>query len=326
VKAATGGRTRHLGSQTFAVACAIALALPACRVEQPGPVNQPPSIGSTPPAGPPATAGRGGSAGTGGTGGSGGSGGGAGGSPDTGGPPRTPDAAAIPDAPVRGPVGNPSLDDLEDCNAAILPNDGRAGDWYQYLDEFGSTLTPAMFTPEMGGSPVSSRCAVHVRGMIFSDPAMMKYGFAGVGFVFAGTQPFDSSGYDGISFWAKGTGQMRAAVAVPATTDVMFGGTCMTGCGDAYGLNVELTPQWKRYELRWSELSQAGWGTAAIFDERQMTGIDFGFGGSPTFDAWIDDVAYLTPGGQGGDGGAGDTRPSPPPTRDGGRADSPRGN
>ena len=53
-----------------------------------------------------------------------------------------------------------------------------------------------------------------------------------------GTQPFDSSGYEGVSFWA-GTGQMRAAVALPATTDVMFGGTCPTGCSDAFGATVE---------------------------------------------------------------------------------------
>ncbi len=122
-------------------------------------------------------------------------------------PVRTPDAAAIPDAAARGPVGNPSLDDIEDCDGTILPSDGRSGAWYQYLDTFGSTLTPAMFTPEMGGSPVSARCAVHVRGMVFSDPAMMKYGFAGVGFGFSGTQPFDSSGYDGVSFWAKARGR-----------------------------------------------------------------------------------------------------------------------
>ena len=55
-----------------------------------------------------------------------------------------------------------------------------------------------------------------------------------------------------------------------------------------------------------------------------MTGIDFGFGASPTFDAWIDDVAYLTPAGAGGDGGTRDTPPPPPPARDGGRADAPR--
>jgi hypothetical protein len=301
----------------------VALVLPACKPEQPAPINQPPSIGSTPPARPAPSTGASGSGG-GGAGGAEGTGG-SGGSPNpTLPPPRTPDAAVMSDAPARGPVGSPGLDDLEDCNGTILPDDGRSGDWYQYLDEFGSTLMPAMFTPEMGGSPVSPECAVHVRGMIVSDPAMMKYGFAGVGFVFSGNQPFDSSGYDGISFWARGSGQMRAAVALPATTDVMFGGTCMTGCGDAFGVVVELTPEWKRYELLWPELSQAGWGTPATFDERQMTGVDFGFGASPMFDVWIDDVAYITPAGYGGDGGVRDTPPLPPPARDGGRSDRPR--
>ena len=288
--------------------------LAACTATEqpPPPAPAPPTIGSTPPARPvpiPSPAPR--PEGTGGTGGTGG-GAGAGGAPtpaDTAPPMRQPDAGAVVDAPARGPVGNPALDDLEDCDEAIPANDGRSGSWYLYLDELGSTLLPAMWKPEAPGLPGSAKCAVHLRGMTVNNPGMMIYGYAGAGFTYTGTIPFDSSGYDGISFWAKGTGQIRAAVSIPATTDVMFGGTCTTECGDSFGLIVDVTPEWKRYEIRWSEISQSGWGTAATFDERQMTGIDFGFESGWTFDVWIDDVAYLTPAGSGGDGGVRDGGP-----------------
>ena len=149
-------------------------------------------------------------------------------------------------------MGAASLDDLEDCDNAILPNDGRAGSWYQYLDTFGSTLAPAAFKPEAAGSPVSPKCSVHVRGMTVNNAAMNQFGFAGVGFSFPGNMPIDSSAYDGITFFAKGSGQIRVAVTVPATTDAMFGGTCATNCGDSFGFVVDLTADWKRYDVPWT--------------------------------------------------------------------------
>ena len=133
-------------------------------------------------------------------------------------PPKPPDAG-LPDAPVGAPAAA-SLDDLEDCENAILPNDGRSGTWYSYLDTFGSTLTPAMFMPEAGGSPVSPKCAVHVKGMTVNEPAMMGFGYAGVGFGFTGNMSFDASKFAGIRFWAKGTGQIRVAITLPATSEV----------------------------------------------------------------------------------------------------------
>jgi hypothetical protein len=299
-----GGRSQAGCWLMFAVAAASL----ACRAETaaPAPMPRPTQAdsgagragsggggggGGTPGSGPEGTAGSGGASGAGGTGGSA--------TPDA--RPSSPDVAPLPpdagstaDVAARGPVGNPKLDDLEDCEAAILANDGRAGNWYTYLDEFGSTLTPPMIMPEMGGAPGSTRCALHLRGRIMTNAAMMQYGFAGVGFSFAGTTPYDASGYDGITFWTRGTGQIRLGVAVPETTDVMFGGTCATGCGDAFGIVVEATQEWKKVEVRWSELFQAGWGTPATFDNRKMVGLDFGLLG-PTFDVFIDEVAYLPP-------------------------------
>lgn len=209
-------------------------------------------------------------------------------------PAPTPDASPAPGGP-RGPVGNPNLDDLEDCDGAILPNDSRTGSWYRYLDTFGSTLSPAMFKPEAGGSPVSPTCSVHVQGMSINDPAMMKYGYAGIGFSFTDSQPFDASGYDGVSFWAKGTGQIRVAVTIPAITAVMHGGTCTSNCDDSYGFVVGVTEEWKKFEVPWSVLRQAGWGTIAPFEQTKVTGVDFGFGSGSTFDVRIDDVAFFLP-------------------------------
>jgi hypothetical protein len=213
-------------------------------------------------------------------------------------PPPPPVLPPPPDAAPQGPVGPASLDDLEDCDAAILPNDGRAGSWYQYVDTFGSTLAPAAFKPEAAGSPVSPKCAVHVRGMTVNRPDMMQFGYAGVGFSFPGNMPIDSSAYDGITFFAKGSGQIRVAITLPATTEVALGGTCLSNCGDSFGFVVDLTGDWQRFEVPWTALTQDGWGTPATFEQRQMTGIDFGFSSGWVFDAFIDDVGYLLPTGR----------------------------
>jgi hypothetical protein len=292
---------RGLRTQTGCwLTLAMAVAALACRAEtmSPAPMPRPAQADSGAARADSGSGGAAGSAGAPGPEGTGGTGGSA--APDAAPPspdvapppPPTPDAGSTSDVPARGPVGNPKLDDLEDCEAGILPNDGRSGNWYTYLDMFGSTLMPAMIMPEMGGAPGSTRCSLHMRGQIMTDAAMMKYGFAGVGFTFTGTMPFDASGYDGITFWTKGTGQVRLGVSIPDTTDQMFGGTCATGCGDAYGIVVETTPEWRKVEVRWSELFQAGWGTAATFDNRRMVGLDFALLG-PTFDIFIDEVAYL---------------------------------
>jgi hypothetical protein len=246
-----------------------------------------------------AAGGAGGSAGRGGSGGSAGAGGAAG-SGGAGGMPAR-DAGMAMDAP-KGAVGNPLLDDFEDCDNNIAAVDGRASGWFQYVDMIGSTLMPTMFMPAQGGAPGSTKCSLHYAGMTIQDTAAMKYGYAGAGFVLGDT--FNASGYAGISFMAKGTGRVRAAIVTVATTGKDNGGSCDSNCGDNFGIEFSmLSADWKRYDVRWTDAKQGGWGTPATFDPAQMRGFQFEFTSDNKFDVYLDDVKFILPGGGTADGG-----------------------
>jgi hypothetical protein len=253
------------------------------------------------------SAGQGG--GSGGQGGSGGAGGGAGqggrggggvdaGAMDAAMSPPEPDASVVieePDAapPMIGAVGNPLLDDFEDCDGTIAAADGRTGMWYQYVDKIGSTLMPAMFMPEKGGASGSAKCMLKYKGMTVRDEAASKYGFAGAGFVFG--EVLNASGYQGISFWARGTGTVRASVITLATTDMKDGGRCAAACGDHFGFEVKPTADWKKYEIPWDKLAQGGWGAAATFTPFEMRGFQFEFPSGTTFDVSLDRLELIRP-------------------------------
>jgi hypothetical protein len=242
-------------------------------------------------------AGRGGSGGGGAGGGSAGAGGSGGtaGSGGAGGMPAR-DAGVAMDAP-KGAVGNPLLDDFEDCDNNIAAVDGRASGWFQYVDMLGSTLMPMGGTimPAMMGAPGSTKCSLHLSGMTIQDAAAMKYGYAGAGFVFGDT--FNASGYAGISFMAKGTGRVRAAIVTVATTGKDNGGSCESNCGDNFGIEFSmLSADWKRYDVRWTDAKQGGWGTPATFDPAQMRGFQFEFTADNKFDVYLDDVKFILPG------------------------------
>jgi hypothetical protein len=84
-------------------------------------------------------------------------------------------------------------------------------------------------------------------------------------------------------------------------------------CGDAFTRQVSLTPVWKRYEVKWSELHQDGWGHAAAsgrLDARSIYIIGFQIDGpqdkaeAPVdADFWIDDVYLVQPVQDSQDGG-----------------------
>jgi hypothetical protein len=78
------------------------------------------------------------------------------------------------------------------------------------------------------------------------------------------------SGFDGVSFWAKGRGgdRVRFLAVVPATDPTSGFGDCNSAtsvCSDHPGMPLRLTDQWQAYHVAWNELAQVGWGTPAKF-------------------------------------------------------------
>src|SRR5690606_1407376 len=77
---------------------------------------------------------------------------------------------------------------------------------------------------------------------------------------------YDASYYDGITFWARGTGTpARVGFTSPDVIPVEEGGNCepRESCYDNHGIELVLTEDWRQYKFKFESLVQEGWGVAA---------------------------------------------------------------
>jgi hypothetical protein len=238
------------------------------------------------------TGGVGGNAGAGGEGGA--SGASSGGASGSGG---APDAGSDPDL----------IDDLEDGNKTIRAVAGRQGSWYAFNDGRGMQTPPVGGFTAFAGGAESSQYATHTWGQGFSD-----WG-AGIGVDLnnPGEQPqdprrsvYDVASFSGFSFRARGTGAIRFMVITRAVVDAVDQGTCEPQqdrpCFDAHGARIRLAADWTQHRVRFSELSQEGWGVTAGFEAGQVFGVSFQHpegadvaNKAAPFDFWIDDLALF---------------------------------
>ena len=123
--------------------------------------------------------------------------------------------------------------------------------------------------------------------------------------------PVDLSAYQGLVFWAMSSKANRLKVIFENADTDALGGKCgqtdasADQCGDAFSRQVSLTDTWKRYEVKFSELSQDGWGHAAPsgkLDPRTVYLIGFQINGPQSSTAlpvetafWVDDIYLVKP-------------------------------
>ncbi len=185
------------------------------------------------------------------------------------------------------------IDDLEDGDSAILELDGRHGSWYTINDGTGGTQQPApaqTFAPARGGA-LGSDYSAHMTGTDFSSwGAALGVRFDVVG---ANTCAYDASRYQGIAFYARGSGMVTISIITASTVPVASGGTCETGCFDYYAGHVSLSSTWTRYQLAWSDLRQTGWGTPTTFDPGEIMATEWAFGTGVSFEIDVDDLQFF---------------------------------
>lgn len=214
------------------------------------------------------------------------------------------------------------IDDMEDQRQAILAIEGRAGQWFSFNDETGEQqpMPGAALFPmaELDPTRGDSRFGVHTFGCGFS-----VWG-AGVGFELFSTNPYDASRYAGISLWVRSDAQQPSELRVSVTdgntsqygrvcdldcqppdvgpaSDMGLGdGICQkdaSPCYDDFGAWLQLTNDWQRIDLLWSDLSQRGWSNhihPSILSQ-EVYGFRFQTDPDARFDFFIDDVAFLCP-------------------------------
>ncbi|MEM7154458.1 MAG: hypothetical protein AAF799_16545 [Myxococcota bacterium] len=224
------------------------------------------------------------------------------GTDDTGttGEPR-PDLPPYCDSMIPEAGAEPLIDDLELELGQIFPDeaipevDGRVGFWFTYNDESPmgmQTPAPGSFQPtEMGatGTEFSART--------FGD-GFDSWG-AGMAVVlnndFDGNCPYDASSYDGVTFYARGMGQIRFMITTRATTELKAGGTCdpsMGQCADHHGVFIDLVDSWTEYTFTWEELTQLGWGIEAEFNPRRIMEFNWQTVVDEPFDFSVDELAF----------------------------------
>jgi hypothetical protein len=186
------------------------------------------------------------------------------------------------------------LEDFDDGDA-FISGDNRQGKWFTFDDGSAGQQTPtdATWTTVEGGVAGKS---LHVQGGGFTS-----WG-SGVGVNFAWDTStnqacgYDVSGWDGISFWAKGN-VTGFSVALPEldVVPIQDGGRCSADCYGAHQAAVDLDDCWHQYALTFAELQPPSWSAeTGPLNLKEVSGVQFTVytGSAPDnqFEFWLDEV------------------------------------
>lgn len=162
--------------------------------------------------------------------------------------------------------------------------EGALTNWYEYKDSTASATLNALAIVSPGAA--STNKALHLSGSGFQ-------GFgAGAGDMILCT---DTSAFQGITFWAKGTSgtsnDIALQVAIPATQATADGGDCASACFDHPSKKVALTTAWQQYRVLFSDLAQVGFGAPAKYAGIIMA-LNWVSTEGPNVDFQIDEISY----------------------------------
>jgi len=182
----------------------------------------------------------------------------------------------------------PLIDDFEDGDAQLLPNDGRNGSWSISQDGTGTLTTPVPPLPADGGANGTAR-AMHLAGSGFSQRgASLSLELRG------GAAPYDASVHRGIRFWARGTGRLRVLFMQQNLSPGHPCSTCNTAggeCGQLYSTDVFLNEGWSQVVVDWPILVPPMTLNTPFAPDQLMT-IQFEAPAPDPFDVWIDDLSF----------------------------------
>jgi hypothetical protein len=189
-----------------------------------------------------------------------------------------------------------AIDDAEDNDGKVLAVKDRAGYWFTYADDNGSTISPFKKFEMATGGANGSKYSAHMTGKMSTKGDSV---WAGMGFNFGDPKkPYNATAYKGISFQAKigpgSTDKMRVTLA-DANTDP--DGKVCKACYNHFGADVTLTDKWAKYTILFSGMAQqSGWGDPhpPSIDASKVYGVQWAEStAGASFDVWIDDVQFV---------------------------------
>jgi hypothetical protein len=201
----------------------------------------------------------------------------------------------------RGPGGaaceeKARIEDAEDGDDQIAVVEGRGGYIFTFADEKGSTVLPkdSDDVKVAQGGPDGSEYALRMSGKLADAEDV----FAGIGFSFVEPKgPYDASAWKGISFVARTAGGngVHLRVSAPDGNTDPDGKVC-TDCYNDFGVGFEVTEEWTRFVVAFSDLKQeADWGAPrpAAIEPNKLYGLQWQVATrGADYDIWIDDVSF----------------------------------
>jgi hypothetical protein len=186
------------------------------------------------------------------------------------------------------PGSNGLIDDFEDGDNFLLPNDGRVGAWHIGQDGTGTLEQSEPPVPVAGGAN-DSNFALRMSGSGFTNWGANAY-FE----LRAGSSPYDASVHRGIRFWARGSGQLRVILTQQNLAPSHSCSTCAEEsgeCGQFYSALVPLSADWAEHTLNWAAFEPPTAIRTPLAPEQLMK-IEFEAPAPDPVDFWLDDVAF----------------------------------
>ena len=189
-------------------------------------------------------------------------------------------------------VAGDVIDDFEDANLAILNDAGRSGTWVRFGDGYGED---ALTVTSISGQRRSSQYALHHSGSGFDNwGSGLLVDLDNSGGQVASKQPYDLSGFSGITFWARAETPIMLTVTLPDANTDSAGNRCTT-CDHHWYARVTIDSEWRRYTVELNELVLEAGSVPApeSFDVSNVFSVQFKVAAGIEFDFMLDDVALI---------------------------------
>jgi len=196
-------------------------------------------------------------------------------------------------------TGSPTLvDDLEDGDGLILPNDGRNGGWFAANDgtgeQFPAGSVPGECADEWGFTTTDGQACTHGSGFTsWGGEIGLTLRASALGCV---SCSYDISAFTGVRFTLHATPGIvvRFEVGLLSTVTQQFGGSCVEDgtCWDDYGVDIAPGGDPITLSVGFDDLAQRGWGRQVPWTPEQAWTLRWVVNG-PDFDFCVDDVEFF---------------------------------
>lgn len=189
-------------------------------------------------------------------------------------------------ARVAAPGRAPLVDDFEDGDDVLAPVEERAGFWRWARESDAPGTAPALLPVPRPDASARNRLALHAKGgQLYDWGATIEVGFR--------PPCYDATAYQGLALAARGPGRIYVSLREVGVIPVFEGGTCEADCYNSHVAKIELSRDWRSYEVRWVELRQRGIGRPPL-DAGRLHSIAIMIRPEDTpYDVWLDDVRFV---------------------------------